>query len=70
MASSAATPLAAPPRRTLLGLSVLLLCALALGPVLGLVAFSMAGNSGAAGLQLGSDGPRQLLNTVALVLVV
>ena len=70
MASSAATPLAAPPRRTLLGLGVLLLCALALGPVLGLVAFSMAGNSGAAGLQLGSDGPRQLLNTVALVLVV
>ena len=71
MATTAATaPLAAPPKRGLLGSGVLLLCGLALAPVLALVVFALGGTSGAAGLQLGSDGPRQLLNTVALVLLV
>jgi len=66
----AAPPLAAPPQRGLLASGVLLLCGLALAPVLGLLIFALGGPSGPAGLQLGSDGPRQLLNTVALVLLV
>jgi iron(III) transport system permease protein len=71
MATTAATaPLAAPPKRGLLGSGVLLLCVLALAPVLALVLFALGGTGGTAGLQLGSDGPLQLLNTVALVLLV
>ena len=70
MVSTAATRLSAAPQRGLLGAGVLLLCGLALAPVLGLGIFAFAGPDAFSGLRLGSDGPRQLLNTVALVLLV
>ncbi|MFM2158900.1 MAG: hypothetical protein RLZZ124_1374, partial [Cyanobacteriota bacterium] len=70
MATSAAARPTAPPQRGLLGSVVLLICGLALAPVLGLALFAFGGPSGLSGLQLGSDGPRQLTNTVGLVLVV
>lgn len=63
--------MAAPlPHRSLLAGVVLLLCALALAPVLGLALFSLAGADGLQLLRLGQEGPQQLLNTVALVLLV
>ena len=70
MVSTAATRLSAAPQRGLLAGAVLLLCGLALAPVLGLGIFAFAGPDALSGLHLGSDGPSQLLNTVALVLVV
>ena len=70
MASPAAPPLAAPPQRSALASGVLLLCGLALLPVLGLLLFASTGPSGLSGLHLGADGPLQLLNTLALVVLV
>ncbi|MFM2157907.1 MAG: hypothetical protein RLZZ124_381, partial [Cyanobacteriota bacterium] len=64
----ASPPLVSPPRRGVLGSGVLLLCALALAPLVGLLLFASGGPSGVSSLQLGSDGPRQLLNTLVLVL--
>ena len=60
----------APPQRALLGTGVLLVCALALLPVLALGLFALASPGGLSGLHLGSEGPQQLLNTLALVLLV
>ncbi|MFM8259731.1 MAG: ABC transporter permease [Vulcanococcus sp.] len=60
----------AAPQRAALAAGIVALCALALAPVLGLGLFSFAGPDALAGLRLGSDGPRQLLNTLGLVLVV
>ena len=70
MATPAFPPLAAPPRRGALGSGVLLVCGLALLPLLGLLLFASGGPRGLAGLHLGADGPHQLLNTIALVLLV
>ena len=70
MVPTAAPSPGAAPQRTSLGLAVLLLCALALLPVLGLGLFAFTGSEALAGLRLGSDGPRQLLNTLGLVVVV
>lgn len=61
---------AAPPQRTLLGSGVLLVCALALAPVVGLSLFSLEGGEGLAALQLGAEGPLQMANTLALVVLV
>lgn len=57
------------PQRSLLGLGVLLLCALALTPVLGLSWFAFGAGRG-IGLDLGPDGSAQMGNTVALVVLV
>ncbi|MEY3750872.1 MAG: hypothetical protein RLZZ11_264 [Cyanobacteriota bacterium] len=55
-----------PPQRSLLGLAVLLLCGLALAPVLGLGWFAFGGGT-VLPLDLGVDGPAQAINTLALV---
>ena len=69
MAPSAAAP-APLPQRSLLGSGVLLLCALALAPVVGLLLFSLQGSPGLPMLRLGPGGPLQVGNTLALVVVV
>ena len=66
LSTSAASRL---PQRSLLGLGVLLLCALALTPVLGLGWFALGGGAGMA-LDLGLDGSAQVSNTVGLVALV
>ena len=68
MTTVAPPSLVSTPRRSALGSGVLLLCALALAPLGGLLLFAIGGPSGLSGLQLGSDGARQLLNTLILVL--
>ena len=70
MVSTAASRLSAVPQRGLLGAVVLLLCGVALAPVFGLGIFAFAGPEALNGLRLGADGPTQLLNTAALVLLV
>ena len=68
MTSSCSSPRT--PQRSLLASAVLLVCALALAPVLGLGWFAFGQGSALAALQLGSDGPQQVGFTLALVLVV
>ncbi|MEN9767256.1 MAG: hypothetical protein RLZZ32_1216 [Cyanobacteriota bacterium] len=58
------------PQRGVLASAVLLLCAVALAPVIGLGFFALDGASGLGALQLGVEGPEQLTNTLALVLLV
>jgi len=69
MAPSAAAP-APPPQRSLLGSGVLLLCGLALCPVVGLGLFALQGSGGLTSLRLGSEGPLQVGNTLALLALV
>ena len=57
------------PHRSLLGGGVLLLCSLALAPVVGLGWFAF-GNGSSLGLDLGVDGSAQVSNTIALVALV
>ena len=57
------------PHRSLLASGVLALCVLALAPVLGLGWFAFEGQA-ALGLDLGFDGPEQVRNTLALVVLV
>ena len=57
------------PHRSLLGSGVLALCLLALAPVLGLGWFALGAEQG-LGLDLGYDGPEQVGNTLALVVLV
>ena len=57
------------PQRSLLGTGVLLLCALALAPVLSLGWFAFAASEGSR-LDLGYGGTEQMLNTLALVALV
>ena len=57
------------PHRSLLGGGVLLLCSLALAPVVGLGWFAF-GNGSGLGLDLGVDGSAQVSNTIALVALV
>ncbi len=57
------------PHRSLLGLAVLLLCALALAPVVGLGWFAF-GTGNSLHWELGYEGPEQIINTLSLVLLV
>ena len=57
------------PQRSLLGAGVLLVCAAALAPVLGLTWFALSGG-GIESWGLGDEGPVQVRNTLALVLLV
>ena len=66
----AASPPAPGPQRTLLGSGVLLLCSLALAPVLGLALFALGAAPSLQRWQLGAEGPLQVANTLALVLIV
>ncbi|MFM8968150.1 MAG: hypothetical protein ACKOGI_09480 [Vulcanococcus sp.] len=59
MAPSAAAP-APLPQRSLLGSGVLLLCGLALCPLVGLGLFALQGSGGLTSLRLGSEGPLQV----------
>ena len=69
MAPSATAP-APLPQRSLLGSGVLLLCGLALSPVVGLLVFALQGSTGLPMLRLGLEGPLQVGNTLALLVLV
>ena len=69
MAPSAAAP-APLPQRSLLGSGVLLLCGLALSPVVGLGLFALQSSDALQSLRLGSEGPIQVGNTLALLALV
>ena len=58
------------PQRGVLAMAVLLVCLLALAPVVGLGLFGFSGTDGITALQLGPDAPAQLRNTLSLVLMV
>ena len=57
------------PQRSLLGMGVLLLCALALAPVVSLGWFALAAGEGSR-FDLGYGGSEQVVNTLALVALV
>ena len=70
MVPTAATSSAPMPQRSLLGFAVLVLAGLALCPLVGLAVFALGGGQGLQGLQLGSEGPLQVANTIGLVVLV
>ncbi|MCT0214035.1 MULTISPECIES: iron ABC transporter permease [unclassified Synechococcus] len=69
MVSLTAAWVSAPPRRSPLVVAVLLVCALALLPVLVLLGYALLG-TGLGRLRLGAEGVEQLLNTLALLVAV